>query len=202
MRCYTVRENKIDGIDLVEYESDLYIQIGKPVGSYIPLGKTLRDTVSKLNSEAGLTALPRIAKASFSSDGQRLIGETKRDRFALVKVETSAGDNGRLIYTARSYDGYNGGGRVRHRHHDFVGHDPALGPLSWEGVPDAGIEVVACGMGPQQEAECLLILTPGGGIRLRRTGDVGDATPEIHVLWTGDILLCFTPKRFKKDRAA
>jgi hypothetical protein len=219
MRLYTIEERKTDGVDLLEIDSDYYIGTGHEVGQAIPLGKTLRDKIDILmgkmkdctqlgpvfedgspnpwhGKDPSSLRLPKLKAASFSDDGLRLIQEKNRDRAAMVNICTAAGERGKLMWTARSYSQHFYHGRVRQRHDDFVTHDKDCN--FWSGTPTAGTEILVMGHGQQDEPHAVVLMHPGSGFRLRRTGDLGDATPELHVLWTGEELLCFTPKRFKK----
>ncbi len=225
MRLFTVDERKKNGIRLVQMEGDYFISTGHTVGQAIPLGKTMRDLVDGLMSKLRTSTKdefiedggerkpnplygvnpdsippPRITQASFSDDGLRLVREKKRDRLAMVNVCTMAGVGGRLFWTARSYEQHLAYGRVRQRHNGFVRHEEGDG--GWVGTTTAGVEILAIGHGQQSEPHALIVMHPGAGFRLRRNGELYDASPELHVLWTGDELKCFTPKHLMKKAQA
>lgn len=208
MKCFELREEIVAGIQPVEYENDMFFQIGVGPATIIPLGKLVRDALSELKADN----LPwRLGVADFSSDGESIVRETKpecrwrwqEDRRALVLVQTAAGcgtanGEGKLIFSARSFtERVSRKGKVVKEYHPFV----TTSDDTWLGQPMTGIEIVAAGCGPNGEPNALLVMREGASFRIYRTGDVGDAPREINVKWTGKMLTKWARGRYPKDRS-
>ena len=181
MRCFTLGEELVEGIELRRYESDLFIQAGElPAAQGIPLAKTWRDAMEQALAKAGRPDdLPLVKSATLPKNGPlvlQVMQDQRPDRLALVHVSLGAGEGGELVYTQSGYTERLDEMDVVRKHHF---------PFIQGGRPPAGISVVAIGIGAGGEPEALLVMKRKSSFRLVRSGDVGEAALAFSVYWDG-----------------
>jgi hypothetical protein len=169
MRCFTLKEGLEIGIQPSLRGDDMFIEAGEGPGcGHVMIEPAFAAVVKKrseseeyrrlLYNGASVVGMPSVQDVEFTPEADMLRHSERRDGLALVNIYTPAVEHGRLIYTSRMFTETLVNGRVVRKYESFES--------------SKGIEVLANGKGPQKEGQYLLLLSPGAGFRLERTGNL------------------------------
>lgn len=191
MKCFTVTETAEWGIPIHNtslMECDPALVLGDPGSrSLVPLGRELR-CVFRDAMEEGLTDL-RLLRAEMSTQGTlRFVKERNpKDYRGLIYMATECGPGGGLRLLANSYREELTRGRIRRVYDPF---------------PPLGVEVLAGGVSSNGAPQGLLVMHPGSSFRVERGGELEGASPILIMTWSGSLLRCFPPKKYRETEAA
>jgi len=166
MKTFTITDRAARGITMTSGHTMflLGVEVGQGVG---------KDVAERTGGRLGVrVAIDELDLASRESESRLVREANARDRRALVAVETVAGEGGSTaLYSNLIQETLDQKRRRVIR---------TARPLA----DAAGITVIAEAItdtGPNW----LLALEPGASFRIVRSGDLGDAPPELVVLWNG-----------------
>ncbi len=192
MRAFTIRETATQGLRVCAHVNELnpYVRIGEGEKSQqLPLSKFHRDVFLEA-VETGV--LQRGLGSDFievyldhvAINQQKICFESDSKNVCVVHVETAAGEDGHLWYTASSFNDV------------LVGNSVEMKPNSF---PPPGVKVICTGY-TGNGANHLLTMLPGARFQIHRTGVMPkDAPRRFNVTWTGSKLFCDPKIQIAKD---